>query len=244
MSNSQNDVANKATNNTMSSSMTMLLSVIAVLLAILIALIGYGVYKMSADADHDKDHKETAQVTPTSTPTQPYNPTTTSTTTPTATTKPTATAKPVAKNEVPAGWKAIKMPTYKYTAYRPSNYYYRFFDSGKILGIDPNPIPEASEYLGVVTLQVTTGDLETRKMEHIDSWMALAVDKKTKKNGTWDLVKGTIPGDEMMPEKEAIMAITKKGNYVYIVDYRQTKDSFDKYEKIFDQFYPAILFEE
>ncbi len=219
-------------------SLQTLLSVIAVLLVILIMLIGYGVYKMSAgntNQMHNEDtHKEasTNNANSQNESAQSNNNTQKNTTTPT----------PVAKHVVPNGWKPIEVSKYHYVAYRPANYHYRLFDGGKILGIDPNEIPEVGGYAGIITVEVKKGKLEDVKMEHIDNWMAIATDSRTEKNATWDLVKGTIPGDEMMPEKEAIIAITKKGEYVYIVDYRTDKGHFDDYEKIFDQFYPAILF--
>jgi len=221
-----------------------ILGVIAVLLTVLIILVGIGIYKVStektevahqevkheeeAQNQHAEEHKQDTVVTKTATPTK----------------QPVATVtKVVAKNVVPAGWKPIKVAKYHYTAYRPSNYYYRLFDGGKVLGIDQNAIPEVGGYAGIITLEVTTGDLEDVKMERIDNWMAIATDRRVEKNATWDLVTGTIPGDEMMPEQQAILAITKKGNYVYVVQYQNSKSDYDTYEDLFYQFYPAILFE-
>ena len=50
---------------------------------------------------------------------------------------------------VPHNWRAIENSNYRYTAYIPPTYYYRFFNSAQILGIDPNELPEASEYMGI-----------------------------------------------------------------------------------------------
>jgi len=146
------------------------------------------------------------------------------------------------ESTVPSGWVAVENNTYDYTAYKPSNYYYRFFGSESVLGIDPNQLPEASSYVGAVSMQTLDGNLETAKNQYIDPFMAIAQDTKTTKNGTWDLIMAEIPEDEMFPAQNVMCAFIEVDGQVFVVDYRYDSAGDAMYETVFDQFYQAIEF--
>jgi hypothetical protein len=53
----------------------------------------------------------------------------------------------------PATWKPVENSTQGFTAYRPTGFYFRLFPPDMfMLSIDPNPIPTASEYMGVINI--------------------------------------------------------------------------------------------
>ncbi len=53
----------------------------------------------------------------------------------------------------PSNWKVLDNTKQGYTVYRPTGFYYRLFPPDMfVLGIDPNPIPTASEYMGVINM--------------------------------------------------------------------------------------------
>jgi len=146
------------------------------------------------------------------------------------------------KSVIPSGWVAIENKTYNYIAYKPSNYYYRAFGIESVLGIDPNKIPEASSYTGVISIQALDGSLESAKNDYIQSFMAIAQDTKTTENGTWDLIIAEIPESDMQSAQNVMCAFIEVSGQVFVVDYRYDSSSDATYETIFDQFYPSIKF--
>jgi hypothetical protein len=144
---------------------------------------------------------------------------------------------------IPDGWKEIENTTYGYTAYRPSNFYYRFFGSASLLGIDPNVIPEASSYAGSVTMMALSGDLETAMADYYSSFLAIMDTTEDQGNGTWSLISAEIPENEMDAAKNVMCAFIEVDGQVFVVDYRYDASGDAIYEGVFDKFYPAIEFD-
>jgi hypothetical protein len=144
---------------------------------------------------------------------------------------------------IPDGWKEIENTTYGYTAYRPSNFYFRFFGSASLLGIDPNVIPEASSYAGAVTMMALSGDLETAMADYYSSFLAIMDTTEDQGNGTWSLISAEIPESAMDAAKNVMCAFIEVDGQVFVVDYRYDASGTATYEDIFNQFYPAIQFD-
>ena len=206
---------------------------------LVVILLVAGFMMLSGDDNTDSDNSTddpVEEITDDNTPTVEPSEAVTSTTPETTPTSSEGTGE----NTVPDGWQPIVNETYSYTAYRPNSYYYRYFGYST-LGIDRNAIPEAGEYAGEVTLNVMTGDIESVKNEWIADWLAIAENTESKSNGNWELVMGTIPESLPVPEQQVIAAFHEENGYVYIVDHRAEPANYNT--SIFDQFYPALLFE-
>lgn len=147
-----------------------------------------------------------------------------------------------AKNVVPDGWKPVENGTYGYTAYRPSSYYYRFFGSQVLLGIDPNEIPTASEYAGAITITAISGSLPTAAQDYYASMTSVVISESTELNGTWTLVTANIAETISTPAQKTALAFIEVDGQVFVVEYRFQADSTGIYMDVFDQFYPSILF--
>ena len=119
---------------------------------------------------------------------------------------------------VPFNWKAVVNKSQGYTAYRPSNFYYRIF-SGNVLGIDPNPIPEVGEYVGLISLFISTDSLNNEIDRAKDIITTESVSNVTYANGKWTIVTGLVPEDEMFPARFAYYAITEVEDKVCLVTY-------------------------
>ncbi len=60
---------------------------------------------------------------------------------------------------LPAGYIYQENPTYDYKIGMPDTWYYRYFDSARLIGLDKNPVPTASEYAGLITFYAKPGTL-------------------------------------------------------------------------------------
>jgi hypothetical protein len=141
----------------------------------------------------------------------------------------------------PSNWREVENSAYDYTAYIPPTYYYRFFDSARIVGIDTNELPEASEYMGIITINIErSSSVETTLNNNIRDWVAISTATEVHSNGRWSIVHGTIPANEMFEEKEVITAYIQHGEYVLSVEYRNAPSDFGTYEDIFDTVYQSL----
>jgi hypothetical protein len=148
----------------------------------------------------------------------------------------------VEEAELPEGWSEQESSSYGYKIGVPKNWYYRFFSSTKMIGLDPDPIPEASEYAGVITFSV-----DDREFDEMVSQTEDYLDNETKSeitvNGNlWTEIEGEISMDDFFNPGEAILyaMIEIEGT-----SYRLTLLSPDnsEYRAIYSQVLSSISFE-
>lgn len=190
---------------------------LVIILLVITMVGGYLAYKsLSSKNDQDTD----SLVTPTPTATITVEPTISEedvTPTPEEDIEPTlpAGAKTI---DLPSNWKPIDSISTTYLAYRPSNYYFRYFGgSTESLGIDPAAIPAASSYGGVITMSVSSGDLDTVLGQFEDSLESDSTSKVTYQNGEWTIIMGTVPESEIEAAKDVKIALIEVDGKVYTV---------------------------
>ena len=141
---------------------------------------------------------------------------------------------------VPDSWEQIDNTSQGYTAYRPSSWYYRFFGSTmETFGIDPNEIPEVSEYAGVITLN----RMQTTMTEYISSLIPGYSDTtETIGENEWNIIDGTEEESELFGEREARFAFTEADSREFVV-IMVASDTAD-YEDEFNNFLCSVSFWE
>lgn len=157
------------------------------------------------------------------------------------TVEPTETPEGLVEVDLPDSWKKLEAGELDYTAYRPSNFYYRRW--GNTVGIDPNELPEVGEYAGVISITKHAGSTESKEIENYSSSMTSPTETSiTYKSGTWVILTGVIPESEMFAEQNAKIAIMEYEGNTYVVNYSYEAGSVNKYEDNFEIFVANIEF--
>jgi hypothetical protein len=148
----------------------------------------------------------------------------------------------VKEAELPEGWSEQESSSYGYKIGVPKNWYYRFFSSTKMIGLDPDPIPEASEYAGVITFSIDDREFEemiTETEEYLDNETKSEI---TVNGNIWTEIEGEISMDDFFNPGESILyAMTS----IEGTSYRLTLLSPDnsEYRAIYTQLLSTISFE-
>lgn len=170
------------------------------------------------------------------------------TTTPTVTKKAEATPTKIKESEsgdskdiaLPEGWEAIENTFQEYTAYRPKGFYYRLFPPNMyLLGVDPNPIPIATEYAGVITLLRTnsTNNLEGR----LKDLKAGYTEKNVVFNSLeWRIIDGETKDTEMYDSYKVRYAYIKINGKEFLATLERETS---KYSDTFNTFIANIKFD-
>jgi len=158
----------------------------------------------------------------------------------TNTTAPTTAV--VASVTPPAGWKELVNDGQGYTAYRPGNWWFRFFPPSKqLLGIDPNPIPEVGEYAGAITISRLTGG--TTFNDYKSGLEAGYTESPSQINGrTWTMVEGVIPENEISGKKYVKYGYVEVGSKKFVAGLMSGAANYNGYESIFDTFLSVLVF--
>jgi hypothetical protein len=120
------------------------------------------------------------------------------------------------ETNLPEGWIEQESSGYGYKIGVPENWYYRFFSSTKMIGIDPDPIPEASEYAGVITFAADDRTFEQMLSQTKDYLEDEEETSITVNEVEWTQVEGKISMDDFFNPGEAILyAMTQKDGTAY-----------------------------
>jgi len=185
----------------------------------------------------------TVTPTPTVEPTEETADTVTPTSEPTTTTAaPTATTAVVASVTPPAGWKEVVNDIQVYTAYRPGNWWFRFFPPSKqLLGIDPNPIPEVGEYAGAITIVRLSGAATFNDWK--EGLEAGFTETPTTINGrVWTIVKGKQSETGDFPNPYVKYGYVEVGSKQFVAGLTSGAANYNGYESIFDTFISVLVF--
>jgi len=151
--------------------------------------------------------------------------------------------EPNAATAIPDNWKPVVNKSQGYTAHRPNNYFYRIF-SGSVLGIDPNAIPENSEYVGVISIFTSTDSFDNEVIRAKGIIDNETVKKVTYSNGVWTVITGSVPADEMFPERLAYYAIIEiKGKTHVITMMAEGESEYNTYIDNAKKFTEYIVWE-
>ena len=148
------------------------------------------------------------------------------------------------QNPAPAGWTAVENPWAGYTAYRPG-WYYRIFTGGEVLGIGPNPIPDASEYAGTIVIIKHDGTLAAEMANYTDRFDP-GYTQTTVVAGCrdWTMLEGTEPPNELFDEMQTKVGFVTVDGEVFSVEYSIATASFPTHEAKFDTLIDIMVFTE
>ncbi|MFQ5493228.1 MAG: hypothetical protein ACE5DX_03655 [Candidatus Dojkabacteria bacterium] len=214
---------------------TFLILIVIILVAIL-GLVGFQILRGgSGPADtteETQNQDDTTDDTPSPTPTDEEDPDTTDNNDIVEDGSDTGDQAFVFDSELPAGWKKVDLGL-GYTIYRPGNWWFRNF--GGTLGLDPNEIPEASEYAGMITMSKISGSMtsaiSTYKSSldtNVNEFNAVAGDND------WVIVTGKIDETMESEAKQVKSGFIQGGGQVYQLEYRVPPSQFAANENVFD----------
>ncbi len=222
---------------------------IIVLLVIIAMVIGV-LFLVFKPGDDDTDNTDNVvSVTKTVTPTQVSDNDIDTDTVVVTTTKPSPTATnndtvaPVSGATPPENWQAIDFDCLGYTAYRPSGFFFRMFPPDCfVLGLDTNRIPEASEYMGMISLMKLSGSNNFTK--YIDQ-LEDGYTKYTRSidDRTWTIVEGKQPANELFDAKFVKLGNFKVGSKEYMARIESTSSNFGGYADEFEIFITTLKFD-
>jgi hypothetical protein len=163
--------------------------------------------------------------------------------TPTNTTTPSTSNSGLVSIAVPSNWKSVINQSREYTAYRPSNWYFRFFDTNRrILALDTMPIPDGgSDYIGKITISASSKSLANEIADTKKDLINISEEKRTHDNGTWTVLIATSPENLIESEYPVkIGIISSPAGKTFVVRYIAEDKSFDS---VFDTLLGVIKFE-
>lgn len=221
-----------------------------VLLVIVGAAFGvlFLVFKPTAENTSDNTPKTTTtpsvtanlnEPTATVTPSVSVSKTVTPTSTPTSGGKTVASVTDAA---IPDGWVAVVNDSQNYTAYKPKSYYFRMFSPDRfVLGIDTNKIPDASEYMGMISLMRLSAsnnfDSALANLESGYTTYTRMID-----NRTWTMVEGKTKANEIMSSKYVIYGKVSVGNKEYLAKLENGSANYGGFADEFEIFITTLEF--
>lgn len=124
------------------------------------------------------------------------------------------------QSKLPEGWVEQSSNTYGYTIGVPDKWYYRFFGQTKMIGMDPNPIPEASEYAGVITFSRDDRSYEVLTTELRNGLENVTENKVVVNETEWTEISGNLSNDDLMhPGKNYLHSVVSVDGNSYVLTY-------------------------
>jgi hypothetical protein len=160
------------------------------------------------------------------------------------TTKATVSVTPVSGAVAPSDWKAIENTSQGYTAYRPAHFYFRLFSPDMFaLGIDPNAIPSASEYMGTISLirlsaSNSFADYTDQLQDGYTTYTRI-IDGRT-----WIMVVGITEANEITAAKYVILGNFSVGSKEYMARLESSSSDYAGYKDEFETFITTLDFTE
>ena len=165
------------------------------------------------------------------------------TTTPVLTSTPgnVVTTTPVVVVTPPAGWKEIDNTSQHYKAYRPGWYYRLFSPNMEILGIDPKPIPQASEYVGTIFMMRLTA---SNNLGAFKSSLVPGYAQSTRSiNGReWTMFVGKVTATAVSTEKFVKAGYVVVSGKEYLAEIQSEASDYGGHESQYETFITTINF--
>jgi len=220
---------------------------LAVVVFAIIAAIAFFSYNLGSKKDNDSDtsttDENTVEATVTTKPeVEPTKVTQIEPTT--ATIEPTTETVTADDITLPDNWEPVENTAMAYIAYRPNNWWFRYFDNMKLLGLDPNSIPEVGEYAGMLTITVSSDSLTSAVSDKKSNMTSPVESSIIYSNGKWTILEGTYPASELFDAKKVKAALSEQGGKTVIIEYQNDPSSFGSNENVFDTLVGVIEFEQ
>jgi len=137
---------------------------------------------------------------------------------------------------IPEGWIDQESEDYEYKIAVPNGWYYRFFSGTQSIGLDPNPIPEASEYPGVICFSALTESITEIRTTYTSDIQNINETSTTVNDKTWTQITGnTSTEDIFFPNYKVLHSLYESSGKTYKLTlmaeeetYNQTLETYQK----------------
>ena len=222
-------------------------TLVSILVVVVFAILGLGLMYYLLVVPNQVNVIEKPTPTPTEsevtdTPTGTIKVTVTTSVTKTAIPPVTMTTTPIAEVTPPADWKLIDTMSFlPYTVYRPNGWWFRYF-SPATLGLDPNQLPVASEYVGKLSISQLQSSSSWNtdyigQLESGYSQLSQVVD-----SNTWLVIEGKFKDNELGTGNYTKLGYVKVGSKEYVVQLIGSNNTFDGNESKFDIMISTLKF--
>lgn len=220
-----------------------ILSVLALILIVgLIVVVLFLVFKPGEEVN-DTDNTEPT-ITETVTPEVTDEPEVDETTTPTPTNNVSdGDVAPVSGVTAPDSWELLEYDCLGYKAYRPQGFFFRMFPPDCfVLGLDTNRIPEASEYMGMISLMKLSGSNNFEK--YVDELDEGYTEYTREIEGrTWTMVEGKTPANELFDAKFVKLGNFEANGKEYMARLESGSSDYSGHSGTFETFISTLIFE-
>ncbi len=224
-------------------------TLVSVLVVIVVAVLGFGLMYYLLVAPNQVNVIEEPTPTPTEsdvtvseTPTGTVKVTTTATVSKTVAPTSSITTTPIAEVTPPADWKLIDTMSFlPYTVYRPNGWWFRYF-SPATLGLDPNQLPVASEYVGKLSISQLQSSSSWNtdyigQLESGYSQISQVID-----SNSWLVLEGKFKDNELSTGNYTKLGYVKIGSKEYVVQLIGSNNNYDGNESKFDIMISTLKF--
>jgi len=214
---------------------------ISFLIVIVIAIAGLGFLFLVFNPNNNTTGTDNSTPSPTATVTVQTSTAITTTPVTTAISTPVTTVAPVVSVTPPADWQEIDNTNQHYKAYRPHWYYRLFPPNMEVLGIDPNPIPTASEYMGAIFIMRLTA---SNNLGVFKSSLEAGYTETTRMiNGRqWTMYVGQIQATLASNAKYVKAGYVNVDGREYLAELQNEASNYGGYEAKFETFITTINF--
>lgn len=218
----------------------LVLLVIVGLIVTVLFLVFKPVEETNGNNETDNEITETVTPEPTTTDVVEENDDVTTTPTPATQTKDVAD---VTGATPPDSWQLLEYDCLGYKAYRPNGFYFRMFPPDCfVLGLDPNRIPEASEYMGMISM------MKLSASNNFDKYVAELEDGYTEytrviDGRTWNMVEGKMPANELFEAKYVKLGNVEVNGKEYMARIENSASNFGGYADEFETFITTLIFD-
>lgn len=149
---------------------------------------------------------------------------------------------PIVEATPPANWEKISNLNFlPYEVWRPNGFYYRYF-SPSTLGFDPAPLPEASEYAGMLSItQLQSGMSWTN--DYVNELMAgYTTTTLTIKGNNWTVLEGKTKANEIFDSQFVKLGYVQVGGKEYVVKLVSSDANYGGHESKFDIMISILIF--
>ncbi len=147
------------------------------------------------------------------------------------------------ESKIPEGWLEQTSTSFGYSIGVPDKWYYRFFGQTRMIGMDPNPIPEASEYAGMIVFTVDERPYDQMVNELKTGLESVSETENFVDSLTWLRIEGIISEEDIFhPGQMVIHAVISHEGNSYRLTYSSSKESYNENLETFNDVLETISF--
>jgi len=147
------------------------------------------------------------------------------------------------KSRIPEGWLEQESAVFGYKIGVPDKWYYRFFSQTQMIGMDPHPIPEASEYAGMISFVVIDRPYDQVISETKTGLENVSETEQIVNSLSWTRIEGVIPEEDVFyPGQMMTHAIVFHNSKSYKLTYMSSKESYNDNLQTFNDVLETISF--